>query len=300
MGSTGGWNRSAANQPTAKKGGAKVPSKVRGVVAGLVTVCALGGLCLWMFSGGEDAPKAKAEKERGRIKAVTPAAAPTNVVSVVPEKPARLSKKGTPIPDAVQKDEKGVLRWPSGLRWVDTNDLHVVKRPMKRKLFTHACDNHIADILTRDPTRMAPILIGKRRPYGEAFVEDFKASMNDTTVIDKEDTPEEREVRKRVLETKADLKAALDRGEDIAKIMNDAQDELDRLCQYQDNLRKMVREAARNPELSDDDVRDYVKAANEMLEKQGIKKMALPSLVYRQADLAIRRERELLKKGDNK
>ena len=60
MGSTGGWNRSTANQPTVKKGGAKAPSAIKGIIVGAIAV-AVGVACILMFSGGENAPKAKVE-----------------------------------------------------------------------------------------------------------------------------------------------------------------------------------------------------------------------------------------------
>lgn len=69
-----GWNKpSAANQPEVKKG-TKSPSVFRGIVVGAIAVL-LGALCIWLFSGGDDAPKAKPDKAR-RIKEVAPAKAP--------------------------------------------------------------------------------------------------------------------------------------------------------------------------------------------------------------------------------
>ena len=283
------WNKpsSAPQQPPKKSA---PPSLKRGILAGLLVV-ALGALCYFMFRPSAAAPKRDSAKDRGLIKEVTPAAAPTNAVAKAEAKPVRRTKKGTPIPDRVQPDEHGVLRYSNGQRWVDTNDLHLVRHPHQRVLFKNMSENRIATMLRLDPTRMAPFLVGRRPKFDERFVEDFKASFDSTVVIDKEDTPEEAELRKAVIETKADLKAALDRGEDIAKIMNDTQAELDRLCQYHDEMRKAVREAMHNPELSDDDVKDYVTAANQLLRKQGIREFAMPSLVRRQARLLLQREK---------
>ena len=86
-------------------------------------------------------------------------------------------------------------------------------------------------------------------------------------------------------------RAAVLTGEDIAKIMNDTQKELDRLCQYHDDLKKEIRAAMDNPELTDADVEDYVKAANLLLEKQGIKQFTMPKLINRQARLLMMKER---------
>ena len=224
-----------------------------------------------------------------------PAEAARKVVSADTNAPiasVRRSRKGTPIPDSVQPDARGVLRYPGGLRWIDTNDLHIVRHPQKRKLFTHACDNQIATLLTFDPTRMAPFLVGRRPPYGRQFVEDFKASLSDLPEAhDEGDTPEEAEVRKAVIETKAELKARMDAGEDIAQIMNDTQKELDRLCQYHAELKRELKRIERDETFSDEDVRGYVASANRLLEKQGIAGFTMPNLLHRQVRLRLMRER---------
>lgn len=209
-----------------------------------------------------------------------------------PEKPAgRITAKGTPIPDNVQPDERGVLRYPGGLRWVDTNDLHIVKHPRKKQLFKHHSENSIATILTLEPEKMAPFLVGRRPKFGQRFVEDFKASLYDEPEFPDDDTPEEREVRNMVLDVKKELKEALDRGEDIAQMMNDAQDELDRLVSYRDTLMKQLKEIKLDDQYSDDDVQDFITAANQMLASQGLQELATPNLTYRQFMLQRRRER---------
>ena len=289
-----GWNGSdlRGKTPIQPKVTAKKPSPWRGLFAGaIVVLLAAGGAYFAFFSGNEKVPE-KVEKKPTAIKEVKPAAAPKAVEEAKPEKPKRLTKKGTPIPDKVQPDERGILRYPNGQRWVDPNDLHIVEHPKPRLLFKHTSENQIAVMLRLDPTRMAPFLIGKRRPYDERFVNDFKESLKETPLlIDKEDTPEEAALRKAVIETKMELRERMEAGEDIAKIMNDTQKELDRLCQYHDDLKKEIRAAMDNPELTDADVEDYVKAANQLLEKQGIKQFTMPKLINRQARLLMMKER---------
>lgn len=199
-----------------------------------------------------------------------------------------------PIPDNVKKDEKGIYRYPNGQRWVDRAALKFPPpRPQPRKLFKFESENRIAHMLKLDPSRIIPSTLGRRKPFDEKFVEDFKASLKDTLVIDKEDTPEEAELRKATIETKAELKARMDAGEDIAKIMNDSLKEIERLCQYQDDLKKMVRKAAADETINDESLKDYVDAANLMLEKQGLPKLTMPNLTGRRAMLEAMRERRL-------
>lgn len=295
------WNGSkdGSGSKTQMRAKAKVrkPSPLRGIIAGVVVVGLAAGAYFLFLSGGDPKttkgdPKPK-DRAASRIAEVKPAPASTNVhIEVADEKPKRLTKKGTPIPDKVQPDARGVYRYPNGQRWVDPNDLHIVRHPKPRVLFKHTSENQIALMLQLDPTRMAPFLVGRRRPYDKRFVEDFKASLKDTpVVIDKDDTPEEAEIRRATLETKEELRARMEAGEDIAQIMNDSQKELDRLCQYHDDLRKQVREIISNPDVSNEDVEDFVTAANKLLERQGIKKFTMPNLVNRQAGILIMRER---------
>ena len=244
----------------------------------------------------EAKPSTVATDKGKRIVEAVPEIVPaTPTVQPEPVKPAgRTTAKGTPIPDNVQPDERGVMRYPNGQRWVDPNNLHIVEHPKPRKLFKRTCDNQIAIILTLDPSRMAPHLIGRRHPYGDEFIKDFHDSLYDTYEDDPEDTEEEAEVRKAVMETRKEIKAAMDRGEDIAKLMNDTQDELDRLCQYQADLKKELRAIEYDEDVSDEDFEDYVRAANKMLEKQGLKGLTMPNIATRQAKLI--KLRELLEK----
>jgi hypothetical protein len=285
----------ASNKKSRKAVGGGVSPKGRVFIAAAVAVLIAGVAAWWMWPEQEkkvgEKGESKKQMEAAPVQSIKVKAEPKAEVN--PEKPKRLTKKGTPIPDRVQKDARGVYRYPNGQRWVDPNDLNIVKHPKPRLLFKNTSENQIAVLLRLDPTRMAPFLIGRRLPYGERFVKDFVKSLDETPVVyDKNDTPEEAALRQAVIETKAELKAAMDRGEDIAKIMNDTQKELDRLCQYHNDLKKMVKEAVDNPEFTDKDVEDYVTAANEMLKKQGLNGLTMPNLVNRQARLLMMKERK--------
>lgn len=260
------------------------------VVLGVV---AMACLALIHFDNHDENRTLAAPSEGNKQTAeATPIATPSTESPQIPVKLARrTTAKGTPIPDNVRPDDRGVLRYPGGLRWVDTNDLHVVKHPREKQLFKHHSENSIATILTLEPEKMAPFLVGRRPKFGQRFVDDFKASLYDEPEFPDDDTPEERNVRNLVLDVKKELKAALDRGEDIAKMMNDAQDELDRLVSYRDNLMKQLKEVKDDDKYSDDDVRDFTAAANQMLKSHGLQELATPNLTYRQFMLQRKRER---------
>lgn len=74
--SSSGWNRPRESAESGVRSAKKAPSQWRGIAAGLAIAVPVVALCLWLFSGGDDNTAAKIDKERGRIKEVTPAAAP--------------------------------------------------------------------------------------------------------------------------------------------------------------------------------------------------------------------------------
>ena len=106
-----GWNGSGGGStPVKPKVTAKKPSPIRGLIAGGAVVVLAAVAYFAFFSGSEKPQNDEVGKKPAKIKEVTPAAAPKAVEEVKPEKPKRLTKKGTPIPGRVQPDEHGVLR----------------------------------------------------------------------------------------------------------------------------------------------------------------------------------------------
>lgn len=277
-----------------KKAGA--PSKGRGLVAAIAAILIVGVAAWFMWPEEKKVVEAKEEKKETKVAPAKPEKMRPVVKSEgQTEKPKRVTKKGTPIPDRVQKDEKGVYRWPGGMRWVDTNDLHIVKHQQKKRIFKHPSEEQIATLLTLDPSKMAPFLIGRRPKYGARFTADFKASLYEKIEFTDDDTEEDREIKQMVIDTKKDLKAAMERGEDVAAIMNDAQKELDVLASCYHELNAEIRKTIKDENVSDEDVEVLIEAANKMLEERGVRKIALPNMARRQAMLRIQRERRLLK-----
>ena len=83
----------------------------------------------------------------------------------------------------------------------------------------------------------------------------------------------------------------MDAGEDIVNIMKDSRAELEKLGAYREDLKQLVNEHIRDENASDDDVKDFVAAANKMLEKEGLPPIKNPSIMARQMMLKHQRER---------
>lgn len=258
------WNRpSAANQQPAQKRGSKAPSKMRGVIAGAVVVV-LGALCFFIFSGKDESEKAKSEKNRGLIKEATPAAARTNAVAEV-KKP----KGPKPIPKTVKRDDNGILRWPSGARYVEeyyhhTNSVNPFAG--QKEIFKRPSDVHIATLVGIKPGQM---LIGGFN-YGKVFDKEFKESLKEKIEFLEDDTPEERQLKEDVIAAREELKEAMARGEKPSEVMQRTRDELVKLAQYRQNLAEQLAAIKNEEGRTQQDILDATEAANLMLKEKGI------------------------------
>lgn len=259
-----GWNRPASNQPSVKKGGAKAPSAMKGVIVGAVAVL-IGVVCLWLFSGGEDAPKAKPEKDRGRIEEVTPAPAPK-------AKPVATSEPAAPKPirwakyvqNAALDDEGRPQFVPRPGHQLVTNNVHGAKQPYE--IFEHNYQNELASYMTAPPGTM---FVGEMR-YDERFVKEVVETMSLPIKDDENDTPEQKELRQSMREVMKSLQAQVDAGRDVAEIFSAAREEMRELGLYKMQLRQEVFKIYKDSNMSDEEMDDTIKAANMMLEQKGI------------------------------
>ena len=80
-------------------------------------------------------------------------------------------------------------------------------------------------------------------------------------------------------------------GKKPSEVMNEYAKMMYDLGKFERNIREMVSEARRNPELSDDDVIDFLEAANKLREERGLPPFKIPSLAKRGLMLAHRAER---------
>ena len=261
-----GWNGSGGGStPQKPKVTAKKPSPMRGVIAG-VLVCVLAiGAYFAFFAGSEKPETEAAAKERGRIKEVTPARAPTNKVEEVKAKP----KGPRPKPACVKPDEHGVERWPSGARYVPdygfrTNSINPYAG--QKRIFKHGSEIHIATLLTLKPGNM---IIGGFQ-YGKNFDENFKKALEEEIEFKEDDTEEERQLKEDVIQVKKELKEAMARGEKPSDIMQKAREELVEAFQYKHNLEQQLMAIRKDKNMTEQDIIDGYEAANKMLEEKGI------------------------------
>ena len=165
-------------------------------------------------------------------------------------------------------------------------------KPGPTAIFKHSCEREIAAAVICTPGTwiLRPV------EYDESFDRDFAQAMADKIEILDTDTESERELKQAVIAAKKELAARLKQGERPSTIMTETARTLYELGQYRSEIQDAVREYKNDPSKTDQDLCDYVEAANKMLEKKGLKKIAKPNLTLRHVTL----KRNQLKEGKDK
>lgn len=276
------WNKpSQVKKPAPKK-----PTALRGLIAGAaVVLVALGAV--YFFMGEETKVEIKESTKPRRIKEVEPAKAKTNVVKVVeltPEEKEKLRRKAGGM---YTNDYGYVYNRPIKGRAI-TNDMNeTVAKSFADKVFNNFVDRSIGDLIDTEP---GTAFVGDSRSlFGPSFKKKFLKSLEVPIIVSRDDPPEVATLKRAVIDAKIDLKARLDAGEDISEIMVQARDELQSLGLYKAELEKELDKIARDRNLTEEDMNDFVAAANKMMAERGMGPLTMPRMAARRFE----RERQL-------
>ena len=293
-GNSSGWNRPTSNQPTAKKGGAKAPSMMKGIIVGAVAVV-VGIVCIFAFSGKSEKPVEKSEKTGGRIKEVKHVVATNEVAKPTPpqtkeeKRLAQLKRIRDKYGDNIPDNLKPVVYYLE-------NPPQTTYHPNQSKFsyLKHKSERTLATLLTARP---GTLLI--RQPhFNEGFDAELRAAAIEKIEIADDDPEDVKEIKKAVQETKDELVERVKAGEKASDIMNAETKALYELGMLRHELEIEVAKANRDPSKTDDEVRDFVNAANIMLEQRGSIPVRSPVLMYRQTSLALAAERRKKQQKD--
>ena len=276
------WNRPSENAGANRKPAA---SRSRGKLIGTGLVLAVvSGVVVWLLCG-HDSPSHSTEAKSGksRIAEATP-----SIPRQPPQTNAAPKEREFKIPDSVKPDEHGILRYPSGMRWLDPRRpvVKVKNETREGRLFKHSSERIIAGVIETEP---GATVFGTFM-YPKNFKEDFLKALEEPIEYDKEDSLEDRQLKIAVEQSKRELKERMDAGEDPVQILKETREELKRLGAYRDDLRKQVNEFIKDEKYTDQDIEDFTKAANQMLEKEGLPPLKSPHTIVRQ--MMIRRAKE--------
>ena len=259
---------------------------IRRAVILAVAVLVVVGIGWWWFATRAGrAPYQAPETPRRVQPAEKPKAAPPPVAKsdrspiapTVTNTPAVSTNKPAAHKEETYIDERGIERYPGGMR---------VRRPAARTIkieidplhrFKHTSEAQIAGLLEIKP---GAFIVGDMK-YSHRFVEDFKESLNDPIEILDTDSEYDKQLKRDVIETKKQLKSAMDRGEDIAQIMTDTRNELRKLGQYREELRQELHKIRTGGEYTEQEIEDFTVAANKLLADKGCRPIKMPTLLLR-------------------
>ena len=272
-----------------------------GLVAGSVVV--LGAIGTWWFlsdSGCRGATR-PTERKIGLIREVTPSAAPTNAPAA--SVPARKKYK-----DMTREEKLAFLQREFGDNPPDNYkaEIYFLKHPPKENIrpygdspinaFKNRSERAIASALMMDPG--APMLL---KPTFDASLDaDFAQHAVDAIEIGEDDTDEVRALKQAVSDTKKELIARVKNGEKPSDILNAHMDSMYELGKYKSQMTELINEMRNDPSKSDDDVRDFVTAANQLLREKGAREFDMPNLFARQAKLRAMARKASKRKGNGK
>lgn len=260
--------------------------------AGIALVVVLAGVGVWMAAGegGEEEKKApEVRREKREAKALASTVAPVVPTAGV-EAPSVVSKPTWESSGSRTNEWGNPAHWgrkklkPATIRPVDMS-----QQPVYVRIFDNSVDIAIGGLLAIEPGES---LIGDDS-MGEDFTQRFLASLAHPIEIFEEDDDEIRAMKQAVIDTKADLKARYDSGEDIEALLSSIRRELRELGAYRDELKSQIEKLSRAKDITPETLEDYVSAANAMLDERGAKPIVLPEFYYRQIEIRNARFRAL-------
>ena len=251
---------------------------IKGSIVGLAVIAVAVGAWYFITRGSEDVEPGKERKSKNSAKSVKVKPTPDAPVKVAPD-PEPLKIDPNARPTKVGEEVNGYVMLPNGKmhrrRGIRTVEPGGVDRSHPAAIFDHSTDNEFAVILTLQPGES---LIGGPIRHGKNYEEMFRKSLETPIIVSKDDPDDVQALKRAVIETRLAMKDALDRGEDIKKIVDEAYVEAQKLSLYKETLREQINEAVRNGDMTDDDLDDLVSAANKMLESKGIAPMKFGAL----------------------
>ena len=275
-----GWNRSSAKKIGAKSEknrGMKTPTMWRGLAAGGAIAILVVALCAWLFFGdGGTKPQPPTSNHHPRIKEGKPVSL-TNKVEKAP--PVRLSKEDEGRRRAKELRAKYGDNMPPGLKTY----VYYLENPPKIHISTghpyaflsHPSERRIASLIQVEPgTEFI-----EKPEFGEAFNQDFINAMLDKIEIKDDDSDKVKRIKEGVTAAKKEISELCKAdGKKPSEVMNEFATSLYELGRYRQDLESELATASKNGDISNEDVQDYYRAANELLKKKGLEPLKIPSL----------------------
>ena len=235
------------------------------VALGCMAILAVVAICLKFNTGNHEMPPSE-KKPSKAIKSVDAEIAPRKT----DETPKQLVDKPVAKPALsyakLAEEGKTVITNKAGEEIVLSRSRRKERPRPAYAIFAHESENKIAALISIEPGTQ---LFGTQ-VYNERFKEDFMKSCEEPIIITEDDDEFTRQLKSTIIELKIELRDRMRAGEDICQIMADSRKELQRLGMVRREIEKMLKDEVRAKATSDDDIDDYIKAANILLESKGI------------------------------
>ena len=281
------WNRTNQNaKRTASRSRRGFPSALIAASASLAVFC---GIALWWAAGrgkAHDSDDTRPSRARP-IAEVRPAIKPADRPPQEAESP-RPRSNVPPEQQVMHTNLYGYVVNRPHSAIVITNKVDDEDRPFEERIFTNSADQKIAGLLLLKPGEM---LVGDPSSlFGRGFTRAFLKSLESPIIVSKDDDEETAALKRAVIDSKIEIKARLDAGEDIGELMAREYKELQSLGLYREELKEQIAKLARDKSLRKEDMDDFVKAANMMLEARGGSPLQMPRFAARRFMLERRRQ----------
>lgn len=243
------------------------PSKYRGLVAATIVVLGTGAALFFLMPKSENSLEEKKDVKR-QIKPAIADVAKTNlevkavvVKAVVKEEQQKKPKHPGFGKFPVEVDENGD-------RWIVRNGRRrkVIRGGTvgtSRQLWFNKAENVISALVTVKP---GDPIIGFDL---DNIKESFAQSLLNKIEFSDEDTIEEKKEKRLVQEAKKNLVAMIKEGGDLETILKEEYGNIMRMYNYRNDLQKEL-DSLRKKGASVQEMDDYIKAANKILEDRGI------------------------------
>ena len=295
--------KAKTRKPAVPKKSGKSPAVGKGLVAGLLVVAV--AVVAWYFLSATktDAPEENKSKKQAKIAEVTPVKAPpANAEEPKPEPVQMVTNRHGKV---VQKKKPETYVDAAGVeRYVKGNGRVPLKNPEKYLVksvvhpnaypdFKHDSENEIANLLTIESGGM---IFGDRE-YDKRFEQDFLQALMEPVEITEEDSEEDRRIKENVEAAKHEIAERIKQGENLGDILTAERDEIRRLAQYKQQMEEIFHEQISTGEIqTEQDLDDFCKAVNTMLESKGIEPFKISGLMRRRLGLDRAKNQETQKK----
>ena len=278
-----GSNSAGASVPAPKKPAKKSPGLTHGLIAGGVIVL-MGIIALYFVTGEKDDPIVE-KKSTAKI-ADAEADIETNVAeSKEALSPVEMKKKEDEEFRRKMKEKYGDNP-PPGVKAILYYMDHPVQRTFKssgpHSFLRHTSERMIAGVVLAEPGTFFPV----PPRVDESFDSDFVNALVDKIDYEESDTDEVRAIKDSVTEIKKEISAICrDEGKTPSEVLNEHGRAMYDLGRYQRDLEQELDKIKESPEYTDQDVTDFIDAANKMLESKGLKVFEHPDLTRRSIHL---------------